>query len=116
MNEMNSFLEELHTRETGGRGEKNRTKGAIRRWLRSVIAETKAREKSLMKNPNKETVVVDPEDGPQPAKNKDKAKEQKKVRMKATKMLSGMGGGGGSIKSPDETARGRMSLLKKKQM
>ena len=37
---------------------------------------------------------------------KDKAKIARKIRS--------MGGGGGSIKSPDETARGRMSLLKKK--
>jgi hypothetical protein len=35
-------------------------------------------------------------------------------KAKMARKISGMGGGGGSIKSPDETARGRMSLLKKK--
>lgn len=35
-------------------------------------------------------------------------------RDRAINRRSGRGGGGGSIKSPDETARGRMSLLKKK--
>jgi len=39
----------------------------------------------------------------------------KPYKLKASQMV-GRGGGGGSIKSPDETARGRMSLLKKKQM
>lgn len=114
MNEMSSFLEELHTRESGGRGKKNSTKGAISRWLRSVIVDAKAKEKSLLKNPKKETVSFDPEDGPQPTTNKDKANDIKKVRKRATKMLSGMGGGGGSINTPDETARrGRMSLLRR---
>lgn len=37
-----------------------------------------------------------------------------KDRAKVSSRIKGMGGGGGSIKSPDETARGRMSLLKKK--
>ena len=39
---------------------------------------------------------------------KDKAKVSSKIKS--------MGGGGGGIKSPDETARPRMSLLKKRQM
>ena len=71
----------------------------LRKYLRSAIVESKQKEKSLLKNPKKVTVVVDPEDGPQPTTNKDKANEYKKVRKKATKMLSGMGGGGGSIKA-----------------
>jgi len=39
----------------------------------------------------------------------------KAYKLRSSQMV-GRGGGGGSIKSPDETARGRMSLLKKKQM
>lgn len=44
-------------------------------------------------------------------------KSNKKSFSKLIKSLqvSGSGGGGGGIKSPDETARPRMSLLKKKQ-
>ena len=41
-------------------------------------------------------------------------KEADKKRIKKIRASAGVGGG--SIKSPDETARGRMSLLKKKQM
>ena len=37
-----------------------------------------------------------------------------KDKVKIARKIKGVGGGGGSIKSPDETARGRMSLLKKK--
>ena len=43
-------------------------------------------------------------------------KSNKKTFSRLIKSLRASGGGGGSIKSPDETARGRMSLLKKKQM
>ena len=44
-----------------------------------------------------------------------KEEKQNKARAKAKSLsMRGRGGGGGSIKSPDETARGRMSLLKKK--
>ena len=44
-----------------------------------------------------------------------KQEKQNKARAKAKSLsMRGRGGGGGSIKSPDETARGRMSLLKKK--
>lgn len=39
-------------------------------------------------------------------------KEADKKRIKKIRASAGVGGG--SIKSPDETARGRMSLLKKK--
>ena len=39
-------------------------------------------------------------------------KEADKKRIKNIRASAGVGGGG--IKSPDETARGRMSLLKKK--
>jgi len=86
----------------------------LKAYLRKVILNAKKQEAVLLKNPKKTTVSFDPEDGPQPTTNKEKAKEVKKVRTKATKMLSGMGGGGGSINTPDDTARrGRMSLLRK---
>ena len=54
-------------------------------------------------------------------KRSQKRQQKMSVQIKAiNRMIANMrgrgGGGGGSIKSPDETARSRMSLLKKKQM
>lgn len=45
----------------------------------------------------------------------DKYQSKPRKTLKLPKK-GGSGVGGGSIKSPDETARGRMSLLKKRQM
>lgn len=37
-----------------------------------------------------------------------------KDKLKVSSKIKSMGGGGGGIKTPDETARGRLSLLKRK--
>lgn len=109
-----------------------KTRSAKIQYLRKVISKTQREIKSLMKSPNKITVINDPEDGPQPEKNKDLAKQTKTVQRKASNILSDLleedrdkgkaktrpmrGGGGGAFtdlfQRTGATAKG--SLFKKR--
>lgn len=61
--------------------------------------------------------ATDPEEIERSKKRQEKMKLQiKSINRMIAKMKGRGGGGGGSIKSPDETARSRLSLMKKKQM
>ena len=73
-----------------------------------------ADERRIQKHAVKELSAITEKDG---RLTQDKATGETKTkpdRDRAINRRSGRGGGGGSIKSPDETARGRMSLLKRK--
>ena len=107
MNEMESYLEELHTRQSGGRGRKASQTKALVRWLRSVLKEPNVGS-SVKKAAQRELKDLQGDAATQSKPSKEKDARNKRINLR------GRGGGGGSIKSPDETARGRMSLLKKK--
>ena len=101
MTQYSDYLETLNDRTRG-------TQKALIRYLRSQI-NSKNKE---IRNHAKETLKAEQEDiarGKRKKTYRDSTTGELKLRPKS-------GVGGGSIKSPDETARGRMSLLKKKQM
>jgi hypothetical protein len=79
MNEMNMIMNDLDGKKT---------RSAKIQYLRKVISQTQREIKSLMKSPNKITVINDPEDGPQPEKNKNLAKQTKTVQRKVSGILS----------------------------
>ena len=83
---------------------------SLRRFLRGPNAKKAAKAKIAEREENKKMrskIIAE-----RKAAKEDK---QNKARAKAKSLsMRGRGGGGGSIKSPDETARGRMTLLKKK--
>lgn len=109
MGQMSDYLEELHTRQSGGRGRKASGIRAMARWLRSVINEPNVGD-SVKKAAQRELKDLQGDAATQSKPSKEKQARNKRINLRA------QGGGGGSIKSPDETARGRMSLLKKRQM
>ena len=83
---------------------------SLRRFLRDS-SKKKAAKKEIVKREEKKKArskIIE-------ERKAAKEEKQSKARTKARSLsMRGRGGGGGSIKSPDETARGRMSLLKKK--
>ena len=97
---------------------------------RQTLAELKKKKDRLEDDISWEDIrqELNPEDHPvrfatSEKEIKESKERQKKMRLQIksinrmiAKMKGRGGGGGGSIKSPDETARSRMSLLKKKQI
>ena len=84
----------------------------LRRLLRGPNKKKAAKEKIVEREENKKMRKKIIEE-----RKAAKEEKQNKARAKAKSLsMRGRGGGGCSIKSPDETARSRMSLLKKKQM
>ena len=57
------------------------------RYLRRVISTSQRQIKTLLKNPNKETVSYNSEDDPQRTTNKEEAKEYKKVSKSCKKKI-----------------------------
>jgi hypothetical protein len=101
MSAYSDYLETLNDRMRG-------SQKALIRYLRSQINSSN----SEIKQHAKETLKSEQDDiarGKRKKTYRDSVTGELKLRPKA-------GVGGGGIKSPDETARGRMSLLKKRQM
>lgn len=99
MTQYSDYLETLNDRMRG-------SQKSLIRFLRSQINS----KNNEIKQHAKETLKFEQEDiarGKRKKTYRDSTTGELKLRPKS-------GVGGGSIKSPDETARGRMSLLKKK--
>ena len=99
MSAYSDYLETLNDRMRGGQK-------ALIRYLRSQINSSN----SEIKQHAKETLKSEQDDI---ARGKRKKTYRDSVTGE-TKLRPKVGVGGGSMKTPDETARGRMSLLKKK--
>ena len=101
MSAYSDYLETLNDKMRG-------SQKALIRYLRSQINSNN----SEIKQHAKETLKSEQDDiarGKRKKTYRDSVTGETKLRPKS-------GVGGGSIKSPDETARPRMSLLKKRQM
>lgn len=97
---------------------------------RQSLANLKKQKERLEDDIDWEDILqeLNPEDHPvrfatDPEEVERSKKRQKKMKLQIksiNRMMANMkgrgGGGGGGIKSPDETARSRLSLMKKKQM
>lgn len=83
---------------------------SLRRFLRGSSEKKVEKEKVVKREEKKKARAKIIEE-----RKAAKEEKQSKARTKAKSLsMRGRGGGGGSIKSPDETARGYMSLLRKK--
>ena len=60
----------------------------LKKYLRRTISDSQKKIKTLLKNPNKEIVTFNSEDGPQRSTNKELANEHKEVKKSALKDLN----------------------------
>tara|TARA_R100001443_G_C3234883_1_gene149280 strand:- start:25 stop:450 length:426 start_codon:yes stop_codon:yes gene_type:complete len=60
----------------------------LKKYLRRTISDSQKKIKTLLKNPNKEIVTFNSEDGPQRSTNRELANEHKEVKKSALKDLN----------------------------